>query len=306
MQTMKKETACRFVLAAFVICQTLGCTSISSTMLNRTETDDFIANSNGEPKKHCAARPFKGVPITLRVPTHVDVAIYEKIRLCLKDDDLSVLRSQHRHLSVATQLIYTDKVFTVDVKRPAAGIANYTFTFGDETGDLDNKQYFKSIQSRIEDETIEDVTGAIETVLSGLRAANDAEGSMLLDSNDAAYFDRVRTVAWKRFDCDAVDFEYQLAEFVSTHMNCNSYLEYGSNAFGGDFSRPGEALVSKPRRSGSTFVGTGEIERGVVEPALPVPVMAWPNGNVLQPGRSLGRPISIDGNGDISGDTSTP
>lgn len=206
-----------------------GCTSVTSTMLNRTEADNFVGNSNGHPKKHCDARPFKGVPITLRVPTHVDIAIVEKVRLSLdsKSRELHRLDSTHRHLSVATNLIYTDKVFTVDVKRPAAGTANYTLEFGGATDDLDNRQYFKNIKSRIVDETIKDVTSAINTVFNALPASTEDAGAKFITDGTVTFFEQTRTVAWKRFDVDAVDFEAQVAAFVELHMNsCNTCLEY--------------------------------------------------------------------------------
>ena len=121
-----------------------GCNSISSTMLTRLETDDFVGNSNGNHKRHCQTRPYKGVPITLRVPTHVDVAIEEKVRFSLDTAEQQVYRLEsdptHRHLSVYPSLIYTDKVFTVDVKRPAAGTADYTMQFGSESDAFDNRQ----------------------------------------------------------------------------------------------------------------------------------------------------------------------
>jgi len=209
----------------------VGCTSISSTMLNRLETDDFVGNSNGKLKANGAARPFKGVPITLRVPTHVDISIQEKVRFCLNGNTLTPLRSTRRHLWVETDLVYTDKVFTVDVKRPAAGTANYTLEFGEKTADLDNRQYFKNIKSRIVDETIKDVTAAINTVFSALPSGRNGEPAGVAGSEGLVFFEQTRTVAWKRFDVDMVDFEMQVAAFVRDHLNnCNSCVAYHAGA----------------------------------------------------------------------------
>lgn len=204
-----------------------GCTSISSTLLNRTESDELIGNSNGKNGKHCETRPFKGVPITLRVPTHVDVAIQEKVRFRLGDGGLKRIDSSHRNLSVATDLIYTDKVFTVDVKRPAAGTSDYTMEFGTRNEDgLDNSQYFKSLENKIVDETIKDITGAIDTVFSALPSSTDDEPQ----ERAVTYFHEWRTVAWKRFDIDELDFEDQVGAFVERHLNgCNSCTAYRPN-----------------------------------------------------------------------------
>ena len=204
-----------------------GCTSVKSTALNRTESDVFIGNSNGKPRAHCAARPFNGVPITLRVPTHLDVVIREKIYLRLGDEQgaLSRLKADKRSLFVETQIIETDKVFTVDPKRPAAGQLDYTMKFGaDESatdGGKDNSQYFSSIESRSQDDTIKDVTGALKAVTVSLAAntnVGDGEAREL-----PVLVPDVRTVAWRRIDIDACDFEQQVADFVAVHMNsCNN------------------------------------------------------------------------------------
>jgi hypothetical protein len=221
--------AIRGVAMTLMLVAVAGCNSISSSMLNRLETDDFVGNSNGEPKKHCQTRPYKGVPITLRVPTHVDVAVQEKVRFSFSDGELCAIRTPKRHLSVDTELIYTDKVFTVDVKRPAAGTADYTLEFGGQTASLDNRQYFKELKSKIVDETIEDVTGAIDTVFSAVPASKsgDDNGETLTQRDDVKFFDQTRTVAWKRFDVDAADFEMQVAAFVQQHLNgCHSCAGY--------------------------------------------------------------------------------
>jgi len=210
----------------------MGCTSVKSTALNRTESDVFIGNSNGKPRAHCAARPFNGVPITLRVPTHLDVVIKEKIYLKVGEErgSLSRLQADKRSLFVETEVIETDKVFMVDPKRPAAGQLDYTMKFGaDESGTdggKDNSQYFSSIESRIQDDTIKDITGALKAVTDSLAAKTnvgdrDSRRPTLILVPD------VRTVAWRRFDIDACDFEQQVADFVAIHMNsCNSCQQY--------------------------------------------------------------------------------
>jgi hypothetical protein len=210
----------------------LGCTSVKSTALNRTESDVFIGNSNGKPRAHCAARPFNGVPITLRVPTHLDVVIKEKIYLKVGAErgSLSRLKSDKRSLFVETQIIETDKVFTVDPKRPAAGQLDYTMKFGsDESGidgGEDNSQYFASINSRIQDDTIKDITGALKAVTDSLAAKTNVGESK---EPDLLLIPDVRTVAWRRFDIDACDFEQQVADFVAIHMSsCNSCQAYNA------------------------------------------------------------------------------
>ena len=245
-----------FASGVSIICA--GCTSISSTMLNRTDNDVFVGNSNGEPGVHCEARPFKGVPITLRVPTHLDVSIVEKIYL-RKNQSHKLVRvpTPHRNLSVVPKIIETDKVFTVDPKRPAAGTLASTLTWGTDNsataGGLDNSQYFASIVNNIKDETIVDVTAALNTLMPTLRglstdAAADAAALAKLKSLNNQLILESRTVAWKRFDLDEPGFEHLVAEFVAQHMNCCNTCENYSNTntFYGPATPPAPAPAPAP------------------------------------------------------------
>jgi hypothetical protein len=223
------------LLLAVVSLAASGCTSISSTLLNRTDNDIFVGNSNGKPNSHCGARPFKGVPITLRVPTHLDVSITEKLylrKLC--DGKLVRVQTTHRNLSVEPKIVETDKVFTVDPKRPAAGTLASTLTWGTDTDGKDNSQYFASIVNNIKDETIVDVTAALNTLLPTLKglstdAASDAAALARLKTLSGQLIVESRTVAWKRFDLDEPGFEHLVADFVSRHMNCCNRCEIYSN-----------------------------------------------------------------------------
>lgn len=238
-----------------------GCTSISSTLVNRTDNDMFVGNSNGEPNMHSGARPFKGVPITVRVPTHVDVAIREKVRYYAADNSLTPIKTRHRHLFVQTDLIYTDKVFMVDVKRPAAGTLDYTMEFGALGDDVDNRQYFKSLKSKIEDKTLADVSTAISTVLQAIPTSkDDGQNEEGTNKDTAGVIVEERTVAWKRFDIDAYDFEDQVSLFVDQHMNCR---QIPVQSVGTD----GETQGSAPVHGSSNPVPTTEY-RKATEPLL--------------------------------------
>ncbi len=225
----------RLVVATLTSC-VIGCTSISSTLLNRTDNDVFVGNSNGEPGVYCDARPFKGVPITLRVPTHLDVAIREKIYLRKLDTGKLVrVHTKHRNLSVDPKIVETDKVFTVDPKRPAAGTLTSTLTFGSNPstpGGNDNSQYFASIVNNIKDETIIDVTAALGTLLPTLKGLSTSQNDESGDDKSlgSQLIEETRTVAWKRFDLDEPGFEHIVADFVSQHMNCcNTCQVYTNN-----------------------------------------------------------------------------
>lgn len=213
-------------LARLALLATLtGCTSISSTMLNRTDADFYVGNSNGRTKCDGQSRPFKGVPITVRVPTHLDVAIKESIMLAkdTETNELYQLASTRRHVFVEASLVESDKVFTVDPKRPAAGTMGYTFLFGDKAkaGDPDNSQYFKSISYQIKDRTVNEVNASLNTLLP-LLARQSMTGRQAAAGEKISIIQEeiVGVVAWKRFDIDAPDFEAQVECFVEQHLNC--------------------------------------------------------------------------------------
>ena len=142
----------RFVLSVMA-CGALGiagCNSISSTALNRTDGDVFVGTSNGNGGPRCITKPFKGVPITVRVPTHVDIVVKEKVDLYYQGGELSSIKPCRRTLFVEPELIQTEKVFTVDINRPFSGDADYTLDF-DPAGK--NPQYFTQVKAKIVDTT---------------------------------------------------------------------------------------------------------------------------------------------------------
>jgi hypothetical protein len=206
-----------------------GCTSISSTVLNRQDDDVFVGNSNGRPRGDGQPRPFKGVPMTIRVPTHLDIAIKENILLFRAPNGrMQRIKTAKRSLFVEPKCIETDKVFMVDVKRPLAGALNYKLVFGSNvSGGPDNSQYFNEVKTHLADTTIQDVNTALGSILplvAKLAAGDTNPSAPPLDSTIAT---EVRTVAWKRFDLDAPDLHQQVAAFVEQHLNCcNDCHEY--------------------------------------------------------------------------------
>ncbi len=191
-----------------------GCRSFSSTMLNRLGDNSFVGNSNGYAKSNNGARPFKGIPITLQVPSHLDVYIDEVFYLQDDGSDVASISEpldDTRILNVRTELIKTKKVFTVDYKRPGSGTLNSNTTFSDE-------QYFKTISNTITDTTITDSAALLNTVLKGVStSATGPTDKQAMELTDVVRDTRV--VAFKRFDINDPDFELQVEEFVNQHLN---------------------------------------------------------------------------------------
>jgi hypothetical protein len=205
-------------LGLTLVVSAVGCTSLSSTMLNRLDDNSFVGNSNGDACSRGRTRPFKGVPITLQVPSHVDVSIDETYYLA-NDATTGTLTELPigRILNVRTEVIKTKKVFIVDFKRPASGTLNLDAKFNDD-------QYLKSITSHLEDTTIKDSAALLGTVL---KFATGKQTSGTQGPAPSPNFSRqTRTVAYRRFDINEPDFEGQVDAFVSRHLNnCNESCE---------------------------------------------------------------------------------
>ncbi|MCY2977105.1 MAG: hypothetical protein NTU79_00335 [Planctomycetota bacterium] len=121
---------------------------------------------------------------------------------------------------VETQLEYTDKIFLIDFKRPAAG------TLDLKNAKMDDQQYFSQVQAEIEEKTIESISGALNTIkdpLVSLRPkrpnsakptnANTPEG----ESKDDVHFQK-SVVAIQRFDISEPGWEDQMTCFVNEKL----------------------------------------------------------------------------------------
>jgi len=207
--------------AAAMLLVSAGCTSFSSTVLSRLDDGSYVGESNGKPAAMGQARPFKGIPITLKVPTHLDVFIDEVYFVKLEQKRaVEILDRKTRLLQVRTAIVNSDKVFTVDFKRPASGFLDLDITFEEE------EQYFKKIVSQLQDDTITDTANLVGTVIksfAGVSASTETLSPGLESALAGAQIERdIRVVAFKRFDINSPFFEEEVECFVNLHLNnCN-------------------------------------------------------------------------------------
>jgi hypothetical protein len=187
---------------ACILLAVIGCTSMTSTMLTRDESNRFWTRKG----------PLKGVPITLKVPTHVQLTVFER-HFLVKDKDGHVVRLALPYVvrDFSQEFIYTEKVFTVDFKRPASG----TYNLGLE---LTDDQYIQHFRHDVTDTTIKDVTNLVTQLApggGGLRGLT-ASGEEEVDN----HCEEIQSVvAVQIFEIDAPDFEDQVAAFISCHLN---------------------------------------------------------------------------------------
>ncbi len=225
-----RKTSSIQLLCGLLLCAS-GCRSISSTFVQRMDDDRLVGNSNGNTCLHDNAKPFKGIPVSIPVLTHVDIVISEEI--FLDKETLVPVQTNRRNLMAEAKPIKSDKIFAVDPKKAASGQSEYTLLMQEGEGN----QFFKRIDQDIADTTIKDINAALGQILPQLlpKPVPTPSTKFGLDSNanqsQADFLPVTRHVAWKRFDVSAPDFQDQIATFVNRHLNdCNSCLESGACA----------------------------------------------------------------------------
>lgn len=194
-----------------------GCTSVSSTVLTREDSDSMSGNSNGHMTPFHANKPFKGIPVTVRVPTHVDIRIDET--LYFQKESMNPIPLSSRHFTAHPEVVYSDKLISVDPKRPASGTLNYTLGFPNTETEYYDRQHFNKVTYGVDDNTIKTITGILNTVVPSLPKPKGLFNESLPRDTSNSLSTLTRTVAWKRFDISSPDFERSIADFVSLHLN---------------------------------------------------------------------------------------
>ncbi len=201
---MKKQVA--IGIAAVVFSFDAGCSSSRSTMLSRNE-----CNTGWNKIGH-----LHGTPITLKVPTHLRIYIYEKYYM-EKVNVAGVSRWQRADIPTlsdfGSEVLYTDKIFTTDFIRPAAGAFNLDVNYTPD-------QYVQRVQQDITDETLKDVTALLATLPGKFFALPSA---VKVSGQDAPDWKEIKSVvAANVFEIDDPNFEANISEFVHTHLNCRA------------------------------------------------------------------------------------
>lgn len=190
-----------------VVLASIGCSSFKTNFLFRSED-----NSHWQREKH-----LKGVPVTLKIPTHVRIDVIEKryIFLGVGQKGIVDLKQNFPLRSVEYTPIETEKMFLVDLKRPAAGTIDATLDFDAE------QQYFNKIQNNVTDQTVDAVSALLEQVApSGLLGAPTNEGDAATNPKFSKRIKEVTTVvASKVFEFDSPGFEDNVTQFLCDHLN---------------------------------------------------------------------------------------
>ncbi|MBL8819254.1 MAG: hypothetical protein JNL58_24700 [Planctomyces sp.] len=205
---MNRRIACSITILTAVVCGLSGCTSFRTTIVQSTSNGAIIPNA--------AEEKARGIPVKLKVPSHVIVNIFETFfvqqdvknglpsEICM----ISSVGQRIRSLNLETSVDYTDKVFTVDFRRPAGGL------LGISKLEFDSEQYFRKIEAAYEERTLADVDEAIGNIGSAFSSSTtlpkSGEKKLLAFEN--------RLIATQRFDLSEPDWETQMQCFVDLYL----------------------------------------------------------------------------------------
>lgn len=203
-KTIARMIACGSCVAA------AACSSIKSTIY---DNDNYSGVGRQEKKLH-------GIPVTLDVPTHVKITVLETQYFDTVNGSTNVTRAIEPTRKVDYELVAWKELYTVDFKRPAAGINDLKLQFAEKTS---GGQYFQSIQQDVTDVTIDKVAGLIQQIIAStptLRSLADARSTSKDPTPPASGLHEItRVAAMEFFDIRQPNLEGRIQEFLNRYIN---------------------------------------------------------------------------------------
>lgn len=234
----------RYLIPALLLLISLsvGCSSINTTAYDRLEDDSLIAS----PDEH-----LKGVPVTLKIPTHIELTVREKTFWTVEGTELISLSTCRATRTIDHDIKYIEKVFLIDPVRAAAGpqagssddVSNYYgFSFrnddltdaekeaGVERGyDYSGKGHLTGLNYKINDRTIERSAQLLASSLNMIKAftpqgapTSSAIGVGNNTDLKLELIETTRVIAFSRFDLNSEHFEQDVMSFMNTYINQKS------------------------------------------------------------------------------------
>ena len=202
-----------FILGLAFLC---GCNTFRTTAIDRTEDDCLVVNPD------C---PMKGIPVSIRVPTHLEINVIETTYWEKKDivgskPTLVPIHTCRPTRTVQSNICYTEKVFLVDPVRPASGMQSYGFTFQSKDGKNSRDQgkgYLQNVAYKIDDQTIKESTNLLANSLGLLQGF--AVSANQPQPNEGSLVATDRSIAFTRIDINSPYFETEVEQFLDTHVN---------------------------------------------------------------------------------------
>ena len=239
----------RFALSILAVALLmLGCSSVRTVPLTRLTDNSLIADEDS---------PLKGLPVMLKIPTHVELTAYEIEYYYYEPGAAEVLQVTNSTGAVTTPhadaipegfnpiptpcgpvrdftyvVKQTDKMFVVDPLRPAAGQGGFGFTFGGAAGsgfsDANGGSsaghgYVSGFNYKAVDQTILQTSALLTNSLNILRGKTPTAPALTAGGSTGNAFDNVvtvkRAIAFRRFDINDPCFEANVDEFLTEFVN---------------------------------------------------------------------------------------
>lgn len=192
---------CRFMISLILLC-VVGCKSFDSTIM---EYDDGCWLENDG---------FRGVPVTVKVATHLKVSIYEIDLITLDQNGRPmVLGSKKPIRSVVTEIVETDKLVFVEAKRPAAGTIDLMVKYQSDS------QQLKQVTNIIEDETLLKSTALLGALAPGLKGLATAADGADAKSLAGQVTEQRSLMAERLFDLSASNLRTEISDFTAIYVN---------------------------------------------------------------------------------------
>ena len=194
-----------------------GCTSIRTSLLDRNPCGGWTTGD-----EVC----LKGVPVLLRVPTHLEVRVYERDYWYVGDNYyLQRVRNAIPVRWVASQVQQSEQLFLIDPKRPAAGTGVYGFTFTSSSRPAEDAGhgYLQGVTYKADDQTLARSASLLASMASMLAAP--APAGLAISSMTKGVQTLVpvtstdRVVAWRRFALNDLCVDEQVSAFLDLHVN---------------------------------------------------------------------------------------
>lgn len=196
---------------ALVSC--IGCASVKTTVLDRKPGGHLTKGSE---------RPINGVPVMLRVPTHLDVTITQTEFWDPKSGKFQQVGAEMPSRHVETKIIETEKLFFLDPKRVASGTGIYGFSF--DGGDADTpgnpgNGYLTGLTYEAVDTTVAQSASLITNIASTLGNLKSDEDEAQAMADNAKVIMTQRTIAFRKFDINSPSIEEDVRGFCAQYLN---------------------------------------------------------------------------------------
>jgi hypothetical protein len=207
----------------------VGCTTFKTTLY---DTDGC------SPDRKCVC--LKGVPTTLSVPTHVKISIIEKRYVqsaTATDEKGNPVKDKDGNLIQKAALVTTGKkpddpavvtrhatydlvtmheLYTVDLKRPAAGSITYNLEF-------DKSETLTKLETTTHNETIAQVSGLVQSIINSVGTVSSLGKGRSTTAGDGGgttgLFELQNVVACEFFDIRDPGLSTHIREFLELYVN---------------------------------------------------------------------------------------